>query len=92
MALQQTFTYKGIEVTNGYIKIVHWDGNKNNLHFNLEYYPSKIVADADINNENYLMISRMYTIVPDLESEDNIWVQAYDYLKTLPEFLDAVDC
>ena len=34
----------------------------------------------------------IYTFTYDLKSSDNIFIQGYKYLKTLPEFKDAVDC
>jgi hypothetical protein len=33
-----------------------------------------------------------YRFQPDLESGDNYIKQAYEYLKTLPEFINAEDC
>lgn len=92
MALQQNIKYKGINIDNAYIKVVHIDGNKNTVMFNVEYYATKDVADTDIKNENYLFISKMYSIIPDLISELNLWQQMYTYLKTLPEFESATDC
>jgi hypothetical protein len=90
MALKMNFTYKGVPIIDGYIRIVHWDGNKQNMYFNVEYYFNKETSDADVNNENYLSISKMYHIVPEL-GNDNLWIQAYEYLKTLPEFSTAID-
>ena len=34
----------------------------------------------------------MYEFTYDLESAVNVYAQAYDYLKTLPEFSGAEDC
>jgi methyl coenzyme M reductase beta subunit len=93
MALQQNISYKGLNIDNTYIKIVHVDGNKNNIGFNVEYYVSKTAADLDINNENYLFISKMYYFTPDLNSELNMWQQMYNYLKNeIDEFKNSIDC
>jgi len=93
MGLQiNNYIYKGIPLQNAYIKVVHIDGNKNKLYFNFEIYASKEIADADISNQNYLEISGMFNIVPDLNSNDNFIKQMYEYLKNLPAFQDAVDC
>jgi len=35
--------------------------------------------------------SHMYTFTPNWDSTDNVLIQGYDYLKTLPEFTDAVN-
>ena len=92
MAISKTIIMdNGLVIQNAYIKVIHLDGNKNNLYFNIQVYVSKAIADADTNNRNYLGPIVGYIIVPDLESEDNFIAQAYNYLKTLPEFSTAID-
>ena len=90
MALSMDFTYKGIPIIGGYIKIVHWSGDKNKMYFNVEYYSNKETSDADITNENYLYISPMYSFVPEL-GNDNLWIQGYTLLKTIDVFSTAID-
>lgn len=92
MALQENIVYKGMNIDNAYIKIVHLSGNKGMMYFNVQYYASKGIADTDINNENALLISKMYSYTPDLSSNDNLWIQLYNHLKTFPEFSNAIDC
>ena len=91
MGLQLDINYKGLVILNGYVKVVHMTGNKNNMYFNVEYYTNKETADADIKNENFLSVSPMYSMVPDLNSELNLWQQCYEYLKTLPEFNGTIN-
>lgn len=54
-------------------------GNKNNICFTVIMYKSDIAID-----------SKGYNFIPKLEG-DNFFKQAYEYLKTLEEFKDAID-
>lgn len=95
MALKQNVTLKdtinssiyGVDVSvpveknigDCYIKIVHIYGNKENLSFDAVYFINDTAT-----------INKVYSFVPTME--DNFIKQAYLYLKTLPEFADAIDC
>ena len=76
------------DIDDVYIKVAHVDGNKNKLYFNVEYYYDQA---ATVDHDNCLFISTMYSIVPDLESQDNFIKQMYNYLKTLEIYSNAVD-
>jgi hypothetical protein len=65
---------------NAYWKIHRLVGGKNGMHIDVQC----LVNDALYKQESYHFI-------PSLEGK-NFIAQAYDYLKTLPEFSDATDC
>jgi hypothetical protein len=82
MALQKTIQFKGINVTDCYIKVWRIEGNKSKISFNVSYSANK---DSEMFN------SELYRCEYDLQG-DNPIKQAYKHLKTLPEFADSVDC
>lgn len=81
MALQKSINYKGITVNDCYIRVTRIDGNKTEVSFGLAYSAN---ANAEaFNNETHACSY-------DVNGENPI-KQAYEYLKTLPEFADATD-
>lgn len=76
---KQYFSGKLI-LENAYFKIINVNGKKNNI----------VIEVGIFNNEN-IVDRQHYCFVPSMEGE-NFIKQAYNYLKTLPEFADAVDC
>ena len=87
MALKKQITLKsnfGDDVTfsEAYIKVENMMGNK-----------SQMRVDVSILKEvNGIVLERkIYLITPDLGGK-NFIAQAYDYMKTLPEFAGSVDC
>jgi len=82
MALQKDIEYKGLQITNCYFKVWCLNLNKNEMSFGLSYH-----KDA----ESPMIYSVTHSCAYTLDG-DNPWIQAYNYLKTLPEFSDAVDC
>lgn len=97
MALRQTVEIEGkvfiqtptLNVENGtdkisfsaYVKVESLVGTKNEMN-----------ADVSFSGES-ARFSRQYTFPVSVEEgSGNFIKQAYDYLKTLPEFADAVDC
>lgn len=42
-------------------------------------------------NQAHPTAMRNYTFAPNVNSPDNIWVQGYAHLKTLPDFVGAED-
>jgi len=64
---------------NAYIKVATIEGSKDLLTL------SVTLSDGPI------VLHRQHSFAPDLKGE-NFIKQAYLYLKTLPEFADAVDC
>jgi len=84
MALQLTKTTKsGIEVKSAYIRVDHLSLNgKENITFKVNSYKNKELPAFE---ENF------YGCPYDINGENPI-KQAYEHLKTLPEFSDATDC
>ena len=87
MALQQKKVYKnnfGIDTSlTTYIVVENMCGNKKELSFSVYYYTDE--------NKSILVDSKAFFFVPTLEG-DNFIKQAYSYLKSLPEYADAIDC
>jgi len=90
MALTKTLTLTnnfGTEsiLENVYVKITNLQGNKDLMEADVNLFPT-------INNEKGQSIqTRMVSFTPDLDGP-NFIQQAYEHLKTLPEFADATDC
>ena len=86
MALNKIFeiTVYGEKLTlrNAYIKIDHVNGNKAQVQAKYVVYSDK---NGDIVEENYV------GFVPDMQGS-NFIKQAYEHLKTLPNFAEATDC
>jgi len=73
---------KTLEFQNSYIKISDISGNKNRMTLLIDTF-SKLDGEVIDNMQ--------YTFLVTLDGK-NFIAQGYDYLKTLPEFADAVDC
>jgi len=88
MALQKSYYKPNLEVKipDCYWKITKLRGDKNRIEFYLGVFRDKEKADAGIIINEFL-----YEFVPDLESSDNFIAQAYNYLKTLPNFENAIN-
>lgn len=67
---------------NPYIAIKKIEGYKDNILINVIFKKAK---------DNVVLKQEYYSFAPALEG-DNFIKQAYLYLKTLPEFADAIDC
>lgn len=81
MALSKTFTHAGLTVEDGYLRVSNFSGSKDGISFVLSF---QVAA-----NENALT-TKEFSFVPTLDS--NFIAQAYEHLKTLPEFEGAEDC
>lgn len=89
MALQKNMTLKNnfneeSVIKNAYIQIYEVSGGKLNL--NVKYF---------IKQENKVNVvdRRSFNFSPSVENNSaNFIAQAYNHLKTLPEFAGAVDC
>lgn len=76
--IKKTFEFK-----NSYARIGTFEGDKESIRFRVDFY--------DNQEKENLIESRNYIIEPILESEDNFIKQCYEYLKTLPEFENAIN-
>ena len=76
-----TQTESSYTVKNCYITVSSVNGGKEGMSINVS------LKGDDI------FIEETYTFVPSvMEGSENFIKQAYEYLKTLPEFADATDC
>lgn len=66
---------------NTYIKVNSFYGDKNCFYFDTIIYNKD--KTKELKNERFYFVPTM---------EDNFIKQAYLYLKSLPEYADAVDC
>jgi hypothetical protein len=87
MALQTTLTRTNnfnqqSVLTDVYIKVASIYATKNEVHANVSVF-----TEAN----GTLLFTAHYVFPMDLEGSNPI-KQSYEYLKTLPEFSDAVDC
>ena len=70
---------------NAYIRIDAVRGSKKHIELFVNIYENR-ESDRPI-------ISKLYDFSPSVEENSkNFIAQGYEYLKTLPEFSDAVDC
>jgi hypothetical protein len=87
MALQKTISLTdnfGIEVSfsDAYIRVDQLEGSKDSI--------SIFVVTRD-KQGGRVLATRHHDFQPDLDG-DNFIKQAYEHLKALPEFADAIDC
>jgi len=90
MAIQKTIkTEFDTDFENAYIKITEYHGDKNRIWFNVNALTTK----------NGKLVRRLYNIIENSATEytceidinENVLAQAYNYLKSLPEFSNALD-
>lgn len=90
MALQKNIELKnGLIVNDAYIRIDTVNGYKGAITISVNSY----VSQQDfIDGKSYLE-QKFYTFTPNVTPDaDELWTQGYEYLKSLPEFVDAIDC
>ena len=89
MALQKNIsTNVGLTLNDAYIKIDEQSGTKESLNLRVRNYVSK---NAREQGRDWVS-EAIYTFTPSVEDGSlNFIRQGYEYLKTLPEFEDAVD-
>jgi len=84
MAMKKTISVnaynRNIDIPNVYIKVGDVVGNKSFVEFEVIF-----------NEDSTFIKKENYTFTPDMQGE-NFVKQAYEHLKTLPEFAGAVDC
>ena len=82
MALQSSKTWNGVTIQNAYIKVLSYSGSKTNMSFSVGYFASS--------SEPKMFGQEQHECSVDLNG-DNPVKQAYEHLKTLPEFAGAAD-
>jgi hypothetical protein len=82
MALTKNIVFKGIEVDAAYCKVANVSVTKNSMSFSVSIYSSK--------NEGEALDNVPFYYAYDIAGENPI-KQAYEHLKTLPEFSRSVD-
>jgi len=82
MALKKTYQRDGVTITDAYIKVGNINGTKNWFSFTVE-----IKGNA----EAPAVMEETHSFAPSMDG-GNFVKQAYDYLKTLPEYAGAEDC
>ena len=82
MALKQTFNFAGLTINDGYLRVTEVAGNKNRVAFSLSYQIAQ--GEDSVKTQDFDFVPEM--------SGDNFIRQAYQYLKTLPDFKNAQDC
>ena len=71
-------------LTSAYIKIDKLEGDKNSINLSVGIYNEK---------DSIMVINKKYEFIPDVtDSAENFIKQGYEYLKTLDEYADALDC
>jgi len=88
MALQKNIVFtNGLVCDNAYIKILSVGGGKENAVIELAVFKDKSYSD----NNNFIE-KEYFNFVPSVaENAPNFIKQAYEYLKSLPEFVGVVD-
>ena len=88
MALQKTYTYRGIEIVNAYHRINYVKGYKLN---GIYYMSFEVVVCKNSESEPLEQIPVTHVTEYNLTSIDNAIIQMYNYLKTRPEYSGAQD-
>lgn len=84
MALKIDTTYKGFPISGAYVAVLvpTISMDKTEMAFNIQTSAS----------EGSEALDNQYITSPYMIDGGNPFSQAYEYLKTLPEFLGAMDC
>lgn len=75
---------------NAYWKITLIHGNKEKIDLTITGYSKKPNNSDGMLDGSRVLIEKYYSFIPDLNG-DNFIAQAYQHLKTLPEFANALD-
>jgi len=82
MAIKTNFEFKGITISNAYIKAWRYEGDKNMTRIEVGIFKDK---------DSEMIHSMAFSFPLNINGENPI-KQAYLYLKSLPEFISAEDC
>lgn len=90
MALSKTITLNnGLVVENAYIRIAEIAGNKHFLNLIVHSY----ISQQAFQEGKTFLEQKLYSFIPSVEEGvTNFIKQGYEYLKTLEEYQDAIDC
>ena len=89
MALSKTIQFKpsgfvdDITVSSAYHRVTTLSGNKHGINFKIDVLQTTESIEP--------LYTKQYSFAPQMDG-GNFIKQAYDHLKTLPEFAGAVDC
>ena len=93
MAIICTYNFKGIPIQNAYVRVASVTGDKNYGKLNPQmqgvplWYAQVVVYAPDRES----VIATLGYSLPLVDFDINAFSLFYDYLKTLPEFANAVD-
>lgn len=89
MAIKQSIQFRGLTITDAYIKIDHVFATVSGIRIQIQVYASD--AERLAGGES---LYPAYIDVPfsEVMSGSNPIQMCYDAIKALPEFADAVDC
>lgn len=74
-----------VTLENAYVMVNGIEGDKDQLNFSVIIFKDE--------NKNCIIESKNYNFSPEINGNSlNFIMQAYMYLKTLPEYADAIDC
>jgi hypothetical protein len=82
MAISKSISFKGIRLNNAYHRVWRVDCEKTSMSYGVSVHAT--AADEAIAGSTH-------TCAYELNGANPI-AQAYEHLKTLPEFADATDC
>ena len=90
MALSKDVTLEsGLIVENAYIRITEIAGNKHQLNIIVNSY----ISQQAFQDGKTFLEQKLYSFTPSVEEgSPNFIKQGYEFLKTLKEYQDAVDC
>lgn len=85
MALTKDTKFKGITIPLAYIRVNNFSGSKSHIAFNVGFY-----GPANEQGEREMFDQQAHQCAYDLNGSNAV-KQAYEHLKTLPEFAGALE-
>jgi len=82
MALKKTWNFCGIQISDAYIKVHSVTGGKSQITCLIGFH---------VDPDEQQFTATQHTFTPSMDG-GNFIKQAYEHLKTLPEFAGATDC
>lgn len=71
-------------INDCYIVVENLTGSKSNVNFSVVIYKTS--------DKSEVIDSKLYSFIPNVEENSSNFIkQCYNYLKTLPEYADAID-